>query len=55
MLDQGTREVVIVNPIEAIRFYTDGVLTEDWLDETLDLVKEGDAWKVCGHSLQITM
>lgn len=37
MLDQGTREVVIVNPIEAIRFYTDGVLTEDWLDETLDL------------------
>ena len=25
------------------------------LDETLDLVKEGDAWKVCGHSLQITM
>ena len=25
------------------------------LDETLDLVKEGDQWKVCGHNLQIIM
>ena len=25
------------------------------LDETMDLVKEGDQWKVCKHDLQITM
>ena len=25
------------------------------LDETMDLVKEGDQWKVCNHDLQITM
>jgi hypothetical protein len=25
------------------------------LDETLDLVKEDDQWKVCGHSLEISM
>ena len=25
------------------------------LDETLDLVKEGDLWKVCNHDLQIIM
>ncbi len=25
------------------------------LDETLDLVKEGDQWKVCQHDLQIIM
>ena len=25
------------------------------LDETLDLVKEGDQWKVCNHSLKIIM
>ncbi len=25
------------------------------LDETLDLVKEGDQWKVCNHDLQIAM
>jgi hypothetical protein len=25
------------------------------LDETLDLVKEGDQWKVCGHNLEIIM
>jgi hypothetical protein len=25
------------------------------LDETLDLVKEGDQWKVCNHNLQIIM
>ena len=33
MLDQGTREAVVavtVKPIQAIRFHTDGVLTEDW-------------------------
>ena len=25
------------------------------LDETLELVKEGDQWKVCAHNLQISM
>jgi hypothetical protein len=25
------------------------------LDETMDMVKEGDQWKVCNHDLQITM
>ncbi len=25
------------------------------LDETLDLVKEGDRWKVCNHDLQVIM
>ncbi len=25
------------------------------LDETMDLVKEGDQWKVCNHDLQFTM
>ena len=25
------------------------------LDETLDLVKEGDQWKVCGHNLRVIM
>jgi hypothetical protein len=38
MLDQDTQKRVVavtVNPIESILFYTDGVLTESWLEDTI--------------------
>jgi len=38
MLDRGTRGAIVavaVNPVEGTLFYTDGVLTEDWLESTI--------------------
>ncbi len=38
MLDRETKEAVVavaVNPVESILFYTDGVLTSSWLEDTI--------------------